>query len=76
MGADTGTVIGLGQRVTVRLAEAVPVTGGLLLELVEIEGRPATAGKPARRGRYQPRKPGKAAARDAKLTRKVERRRR
>ena len=29
MGADTGLTIGLGQRVTVRLAEAVPVTGGL-----------------------------------------------
>jgi ribonuclease R len=32
-------VIGLGQRVTVRLAEAVPITGGLLFELLEIEGR-------------------------------------
>ncbi|MFZ1337721.1 MAG: ribonuclease R, partial [Paracoccaceae bacterium] len=38
MGADTGVTIGLGQRVTVRLAEAVPVTGGLMLELLEIEG--------------------------------------
>ena len=35
-GADTGLVIGPGQRVTVRLAEAVPVTGGLMLELLEI----------------------------------------
>ncbi|MDH2326739.1 ribonuclease R [Cereibacter sp. SYSU M97828] len=38
MGADTGTVIGPGQRVLVRLTEAVPVTGGLMLELLEIEG--------------------------------------
>lgn len=37
-GTDTGQVIGLGQRVLVRLAEAVPVTGGLLLELLEIDG--------------------------------------
>ena len=39
MGADTGTVIGLGQRVVVRIAEAAPVTGGLLLELLELENR-------------------------------------
>ena len=38
-GADTGLTIGIGQRVTVRLAEAVPVTGGLMLELLELEGR-------------------------------------
>ena len=31
--------IGIGQRVTVRLSEAVPLTGGLMLELVEVEGR-------------------------------------
>jgi ribonuclease R len=75
MGADSGTVIGVGQKVTVRLAEAVPVTGGLVLDLLEIEGRPASAGTPAKRGRSAPRKPGKAAARDAKLARKVVRRR-
>ncbi|WP_461307442.1 ribonuclease R, partial [Albidovulum sp.] len=45
MGADSGTEIGIGQRVTVRLAEAVPVTGGLTLELLEIEGRPLPAGR-------------------------------
>ncbi len=28
VGSQSGTVIGLGQRVTVRLAEAVPVSGG------------------------------------------------
>ena len=46
--------IGLGQRVTVRLSEAVPITGGLLFELLEIEGRrmptpPRRAGEPPRR---------------------------
>ena len=39
MGAETGLTIGIGDRVTVKLAEAVPVTGGLVLELIEIEGR-------------------------------------
>ena len=75
MGADSGLTIGVGQKVTVRLAEAVPVTGGLVLDLVEIEGRAASAGAPAKRGRYAPRKPGKVAARDAKLARKIVRRR-
>ena len=71
MGADTGIVISVGQRVTVRLAEAIPVTGGLVLELLEIEGKPPSGGAPQKRGRYAPRKPGPAAARDAKLRRKV-----
>ena len=45
MGADTGLTIGIGDRVIVKLAEAVPVTGGLLLDLVEIEGRHMPQGK-------------------------------
>jgi ribonuclease R len=53
-GERSGRVIGLGQRVIVRLAEAVPITGGLLFELLEVEGRrlptpPRTAGKGAPR---------------------------
>ncbi len=38
-GERSRRVIGLGQRVMVRLAEAVPITGGLLFELLEVEGR-------------------------------------
>lgn len=75
MGADTGTEIGIGQRVTVRLAEAVPVTGGLMLELLEIEGAAVPAGASARRGRPAPRRPAQAKAKSTKLRRKVERRR-
>ncbi len=75
MGADTGVTIGIGQRVTVRLAEAIPMTGGLTLELLELENRTLPSGKPSRRGRYAPRKPGAASARDAKLKRKVSRKR-
>lgn len=74
MGADTGLTIGIGQRVTVRLAEAVPVTGGLMLELLAIEGSALPQGK-SRRGRYAPRKPGQRAAKDAKVRRKVLRKR-
>lgn len=49
MGSETGLEISVGQRVTVRLAEAVPVTGGLLLELVELEGRSILQGPKGRR---------------------------
>jgi ribonuclease R len=76
MGADTGLTIGLGQRVTVRLAEAVPVTGGLVLELLAVEG--AQMPSPVRRARGRgagPRKPGLARRKDEKTKRKVTRRR-
>ncbi|MFT4148700.1 MAG: ribonuclease R [Paracoccaceae bacterium] len=77
VGADSGTVIGVGQRVKVRLAEAVPVTGGLLLELLEIEGQAPRAGRPpGKKGKYQPRMPGRAAAKAAATKRKVIRKRR
>ena len=67
MGSDTGTQIGIGQRVTVRLAEAVPLTGGLMLELVELEGAPVSAGpkgrgKAPRRGAVKAQAKGAAAA--------------
>jgi len=76
MGADTGLTIGVGQRVTVRLTEAIPVTGGLVLELLSIDDKPLPAGRAARKGgRFQPRRPGAAAARDAKVKRKVIRKR-
>jgi ribonuclease R len=48
MGADTGLTIGIGARVTVRLREAVPVTGGLILELLEIDAKALPGGRPAR----------------------------
>ncbi len=51
-GERTGRVIGLGQTVTVRLREAAPITGGLILELLSVEGaKPRFA--PARRWRTQ-----------------------
>ncbi|PTE16417.1 ribonuclease R [Pseudogemmobacter blasticus] len=70
MGADTGLTIGLGQRVTVRLAEAVPVTGGLMLELLEIEDRALPGGRSGPRG-----KPPRRGAAKAEIKRRVVRRR-
>ncbi|MBO4170055.1 ribonuclease R [Cereibacter azotoformans] len=75
MGADTGTVLGIGQRVTVRLAEAVPLTGGLTLELLTVEDRGLPTPK-RRRGRSAPRKPARDAARAGKAKRRVLRTRR
>ncbi len=73
MGADTGQVIGIGQRVTVRLQEAVPVTGGLMLELLELDDRAMPAApRREKRGRRGPH--GKSGAR--KSVRRVTRKRR
>ncbi|MBC6438367.1 MAG: VacB/RNase II family 3'-5' exoribonuclease [Rhodobacteraceae bacterium] len=38
-GADTGRLLAIGQRVTVRLSRAVPLTGGLILELISVDGQ-------------------------------------
>ncbi|MDM7255401.1 MAG: RNB domain-containing ribonuclease, partial [Paracoccus sp. (in: a-proteobacteria)] len=73
MGADTGLEISVGQRVTVRLAEAVPLTGGLMLELIELEGRALPQGA-KRRGKSAHRRPAKLAEAKRKLRRKRERR--
>jgi ribonuclease R len=63
MGADTGMLIAVGDKVVVKLAEAVPVTGGLTLELVEHDGQAvANAGRGRRGGPPPRRKVGQAKA--------------
>lgn len=74
-GADSGMVIGIGQRVTVRLAEAVPMTGGLVLDLLEIEGQGRPGGGAGRRGKRVTRRAGVARAKAGKFKGKAERRR-
>jgi len=69
MGADTGLTLGIGDRVLVRLTEALPVTGGIGLELLEIHGtqhRPNTGGKRGKRG-FGGRRSGQAEAKKLKL---------
>lgn len=75
-GSESGLTIAVGQRVLVRLTEAVPVTGGLMLELLELDGkapprgrRSFGKGKPSRRKHVADKK-----KRD-KIKRKVARRR-
>jgi ribonuclease R len=75
MGAETGRVIALGQRVTVRLAEAAPVSGGLAFDLVELEGVHMPRGPSKSRGKPPRRKLASARAKAAKLKRKVARKR-
>ncbi len=76
MGADTGTLISLGQRVKVRLAEATPVTGGILLELLEIEDQKVAQGRRSPAGRSPRGKSAKAKQKKDKIKRKVKRTRR
>ncbi|MBT8455951.1 MAG: ribonuclease R [Rhodobacteraceae bacterium] len=68
MGSDTGLEIGIGQRVTVRLTEAVPVTGGLMLELMELEDRKLPSG--AGRSRRKSGVPRRGSGKKRKVTRK------
>jgi ribonuclease R len=75
-GSKSGTVIGLGQRVTVKLVEAAPVSGGLIVELLKLEER--TIARPSHRGRGKPvrRHAGAEKAKASKLKKKIKRTRR
>lgn len=73
-GEQSGVVIRLGTRVLTRLAEATPITGGLVLELLELDGKPLPqGGGRGRRGAPRGRKPGKYRAKGAKLKKKLKR---
>ena len=76
IGSETGLEIGIGQRVTVRLSEAVPTTGGLTLELIELEGKPLPQGpRKGKRGRPLRRKPTQARLAEVKRAAKRKRKR-
>lgn len=57
IGSDSGVVIAMGQRVTVRLAEAAPMAGGLRLELLALGESPLPAPKRGAKARGKPGKP-------------------
>ena len=71
VGESTGTVFAVGMRVTVRLQEVTPVTGGILLDLRSVEDRAMPKGRP---GAPPRRKLGQAKAKAAKERRVVRRR--
>ncbi|WP_406646989.1 ribonuclease R [Aliisedimentitalea scapharcae] len=78
MGSDTGLLISIGQRVTVRITQATPVTGGLELELLTLDGQALPRGGVRRSpaGQTARRKSVKAKRKKDKIARKVERKRR
>ncbi len=75
MGSETGREIGIGMPVVVRLAEAVPVTGGLMLELLEVDGKAMSSGGSGGRGGPVRRRAVKAKRKSEKAKRKVVRKR-
>ncbi|MDQ2095828.1 ribonuclease R [Rhodalgimonas zhirmunskyi] len=79
-GSETGMQIGLGDRVTVKLTEAAPVTGGIALELISIDGQQVKrAGRGGSRSGPKSgprgRKHASAKRKSDKIKRKVQRRR-
>ncbi|WP_295046869.1 ribonuclease R [uncultured Paracoccus sp.] len=74
IGSDTGLEIGIGQRVTVRLAEAIPMTGGLTLDLLELDGQPLPRG-PQQGKRSRSPRPMSTKSRLAEIKRATKRRR-
>ncbi|MCV2893139.1 ribonuclease R [Lentibacter sp. XHP0401] len=79
IGSETRREINLGLRVKVKLAEAAPVTGGIVLELLEMDGKPVEQGRGGPRGRARGKPPkraqSKAKTKAAKTKRKIERKR-
>ncbi|MBQ2262391.1 MAG: ribonuclease R [Loktanella sp.] len=73
MGSDTGTLIRLGARVTVKLIEAAPVTGGLIVELLTLDDRDMPRGPSTGRGKPVRRKIANAKTKSARIARKVKR---
>lgn len=73
VGEKSGLKLTLGQPVLVRLAEAVPVTGGLSFQLLEVDGEPIKSSSRASGGRGVKRKPARAAKKSAKTRKKVRR---
>ena len=80
VGRRWGRIFSLGEVVAVRLVEATPVTGGMVLELIETEesdsapavkkpmGRPATHGKSPPAGRQAPEKPAEVTPQASAMT--------
>ena len=75
MGSETGVIIGLGQRATVKLVEAAPITGGLIVDLLQVDDRDMPRGPTRRRGKPPRRKLAQSRKKGAKVARKVKRRR-
>jgi len=75
-GEKTGLTLSLGLPVTVRLSEATPVTGGLTLELLSIDGKSLPRSSRNTSSRSGGRKAARSRHNAAKIKKKVRRSRR
>ncbi len=66
IGEKSRRVISVGMPATVRLSEAAPITGGLLLELLEVDGKPMPKGSGGRKTFKRGRKLSKSRRRKKK----------
>jgi ribonuclease R len=69
-GTESGTVISLGQRAIVRLSEATPLTGGILLELLELDDSKLQARPAKRKSGYSSNRRGAQKGKSRKVIRK------
>ncbi len=69
-GEDSGRVIAVGMPATVRLAEAAPITGGLTLELLELDGKPMPKGSSRSKSSFSGRRAGGKSAKHKRRKRK------
>ncbi|AUM73163.1 ribonuclease R [Paracoccus jeotgali] len=76
IGSETDLKIGIGQRVTVRLTDASPLTGGLTLELLELDGEAVARGPKSKRGRVTSRRPSALKSKQRADERRAKRMRR
>ena len=74
-GERSGLSLELGQKVLVRVAEATPATGGLTLDLLEVNGKAMPTPPGGRRPTGPRRGAAKSRARGSKLKKKASRRR-
>ena len=74
IGSDTGLTLTLGMRVTVRLTEAEPIAGGIAFELLSVNDAALPKG-PRKFSKTSKKKMALAKKKDAKVKRKVQRRR-
>lgn len=76
-GEASGLMIGIGMEATVKLTEAVPVTGGIVVELLTVSGDPLPkGGRTRRRGAPTKRAASKARRKAAIKKKKIKRTRR
>ena len=69
-GTESGTVISLGQRAIVRLSEATPLTGGILLELLELDDSKLQTRPAKRKSGYSSNRRGAQKGKSRKVIRK------